>query len=58
MPRRVAAVVAAGGAGPLAVGASWQWSALLVVAGVLVLALVVALAGAGPLGPRALAALV
>jgi hypothetical protein len=43
-------VVAAGGAGPLAVGAVWRRPPLLVL-------LVVALAGAGPLGPGALAAL-
>jgi hypothetical protein len=30
MPRRVVAVVAAGGAGPLAVGAFWQRSPLLI----------------------------
>jgi hypothetical protein len=50
-------VVASCGAGPLAVGASWRRSALVALAGVLVLAPVVALAGAGPLGPGALAAL-
>jgi hypothetical protein len=51
-------VVAAAGTGPVAVGASWWRSALVALAGVLVLAPVVALVGAGPLGPGALAALV
>jgi hypothetical protein len=49
-------VVASGGAGPMAVGAAWQRPALLVLA-VLVLALVVALASAGPPGAGTLAAL-
>jgi hypothetical protein len=46
-------LVAASGVGPLAVGVVRRRSALLALAGVLVLAL----AGAGPLGPRAPAAL-
>jgi hypothetical protein len=47
MPRRVGAVVAAGGAGPVAVGASWQRSALLVLLVLALVALVVALAAPG-----------
>ncbi len=47
-------VVAAGGAGPVAVGACWRRLVLLVVA---VLAPLLALAGAGPLGAAVLAAL-
>src|SRR5215218_2959135 len=45
-------VVAACGAGLVAVGASWRRLALVALAGVLVLSLLVALAGAGPLGSR------
>jgi hypothetical protein len=48
-------LVAAGGAGPLAVGAVWRLPVLAMLLVPLVLALVVALAGAGPLGAGALA---
>jgi hypothetical protein len=51
-------VVAAGGAWLVAVGTSWRRSALFALAGVQVLAPMVALAGAGPLRPGPLAALV
>jgi hypothetical protein len=50
-------VVAASGAGPLAVGASWRRPALAVLLVLPILALVLALASAGPLGASALAAL-
>ena len=50
-------VVAAGGAWLVAVGTSWRRSALFALAGVQVLAPMVALAGAGPLGAGALPAL-
>ena len=50
-------LVAAAGAGLLAVGASWGRPALAVLLVLALLALVVALAGAGPLGAGALAAL-
>jgi hypothetical protein len=50
-------VVAASGAGPMAVGASWRRPALLMLVVLPVLVLVVALAGAGLLGAGALAAL-
>jgi hypothetical protein len=44
-------LVAASGAGPLTVGATWRRPALVAVASVLVLAPMLALAGAGPLDP-------
>jgi hypothetical protein len=50
-------VVAGSGAGPLAVGAVRRRPALLMLLPVLILAPVVALVGAGPLGAGALAAL-
>ena len=51
-------VVAASGAGPVAVGAARGWPALAVLLVLALLALLLALAGAGPLRPGALAALV
>jgi hypothetical protein len=50
-------VIATGRAGTVAVGAVWRWPALPVLLVLAFLAPVLALAGAAPLGPGALAAL-